>query len=126
MTVPPLWHYTCDHGRAAIGDIGRLVPARSLQPDGAPDYWTAHLVWLTDLAIPDRNALGLTMHLVTCDRMAYRYRVTDTVDVVPWWLLRRELPGPMTAEIETAHGSTPMHWWVSTRPVPAVFAPVDN
>jgi hypothetical protein len=23
--TPPLWHYTCDHGRAALGDLGTLV-----------------------------------------------------------------------------------------------------
>lgn len=107
-----LAHYTCVHGRKGIGDIGELHPG----PDG--------FVWLTDMLTPNRDALGLTMHYTTCDRTRYRYRVTvepDQAGIVHWPVIRRRLPALYVETIEGTTGARPMHWWVSTKPVPVRF-----
>lgn len=113
-----LYHYTCDHGYAALGDAGNLVPAYDLAPDRLEQWWPARLVWLTDLAVPDRDALGLTRRIARCDRTAYRYRVTDEADVSPWIRVRRSFPAE---ELEWQAGVRPRHWYVSGVPVPVVL-----
>lgn len=107
MTV--LYHYTCFHGNAAIiGDLGEIKPG----PDG--------LVWLTDMRVPIRDALGLTSRYITCDRMAYRWQV-EIVPEIAWWprWLRQASPewkkwGRM---LEMADGARPAHWYVAEIPV---------
>jgi hypothetical protein len=107
MTV--LYHYTCEHGRAGID--GLLVPG----PDG--------FIWLTDMAYPNRDALGLTMNYTRCDRTRYRYRVTDNSGAVPWTTVRRSARPAWREWIEEAPGVRPRHWWIAIDPVPVVLDP---
>lgn len=105
-----LWHYTCDHGRRHIGDVGALQPNRGR-------------VWLTDLAEPDRDALGLTMRLLTCDRTQHRYRVLDDAGAVPYHAVRlAEFTADQRDELETGGGLL-RHWWIATTPVPVMYDP---
>lgn len=85
-----LWHFTCGHGRDGITDSGMLIVNPFAASTGVPE-----LIWLTDLDVPIRDALGLTSNLLGCDRTAHRYRVTDTTGCVPWidWPHRRQHPG---------------------------------
>jgi len=124
MTAPPpLWHYTCDHGHEAIGEFGVLVPGRVLAPDRMPpDYWPADFVWLTDLARPNRDALGLTSWIIECDRTAHRYRAAWEVTIKPWVEVRRSVNSPES--LEAAEGARPRHWYVSRDPVAVRWAPL--
>lgn len=110
-----LWHFTCDDGHKQITDT--LRPNRGI-------------VWLTDLNMPIRDALGLTSHMLGCDRAAHRYRVTDDSACVKWVDSRlRHLIGPArehTLELESAPGARPMHWWVAEVPVPVVYDPIGG
>lgn len=110
-----LYHYTCDDGHAAIGKVGVLRPG----PDG--------LIWLTDMRTPNRDALGLTMHILKCDRTRHRYRVTDPSYAVPWIEYRKTLDDPWwRAELEFADGARPRHWFVTTAPVPVEYDPIPR
>jgi hypothetical protein len=116
----PLYHYTCAHTFAALGHGGTLKPARHLT-DAIPDeWWPADYVWATDLARPIRDALGLTQHLVTCDRTRFRYRVLEPWQFLPWMDLRPVAPNPSLLEVA---GTRPRHWWVCPFPVEAVYEP---
>lgn len=112
-----LWHYTCDHGRAALGESGWVVSARALGADTP----TGRYGWFTDLGTPIRDALGLTMALVTCDRTAHRYRVTDEAGVVRWASVRRDFPADWREDLEGGPGARPRHWWVAVDPVAVVL-----
>lgn len=127
-TREPLWHYTCDHGRAALGDAGTLLPLQVLKPDVRwhNDFdWLPELIWATDLEIPLRLALGLTMGLVACDRTAHRYRIIDPSGFARWtaWARERGVPRTAARELNFAEGAMPAHWYVSTDTVPVVYAP---
>lgn len=111
-----LYHYTCEHAALDIGERGTLRPHLGL-------------IWLTDLDVPMRDALGLTSNTLACDRTAFRYRVLDDTPCM-WWIgwsrLRQESWRPWVAELEAAPGVRPVHWWVSTAPVPVVADPTTN
>ena len=117
-----LWHYTCDHGRAGIGDRGYLVPGVMLT-DRVANLPCSRYVWLTDLAVPIRDALGLTGLIVKCDRVAHRYRVWDETTVRRWVDVARDVPRAIRENLESAPGARPAHWYVSEEPVPAVYDP---
>ena len=104
----PLYHFTCSHGRALIGSPGVLEP-----------HWG--FVWLTDLARPPREAVGLTSQILDCDRMEFRYRATANGTVVPWTTVRRRYPREWVEGLESAPGALLRHWYVSPVPVPAVL-----
>lgn len=111
--TPTLYHYTCEHGYQGIG----ASPAGVLLPN-------AGLVWLTDLDVPVREALGLTSHTLSCDRTAYRYRaIAALAHVRPWSQARRSVPRDVREALESAPGVLPMHWWVSAWPVLVQFDP---
>jgi hypothetical protein len=122
--VRTLWHYTCDHGRDAIGDRGNLVPLATLRPDKRMT-WQGRLVWLTDLERPQRDALGLTSHILNCDRTVHRYRVTDAALTRRWTSIARDLPRGYREALESAPGARPRHWWVSENPVPVEYDPIQ-
>lgn len=82
------------------------------------------LVWLTDLDAPARDALGLTSHLIDCDRTQHRYRVTDLTSVQHWLQVRRS--HPLRDELEHARGARPMHWYVSLLPVSVIYDPTNR
>lgn len=109
-----LWHYTCDHGHEKIQAQANLI----LRPSPVTG-----MLWLTDLNPAPRAALGLTMNLITCDRMKHRYLVTDTDGILPWVQLRRAVHPRLAAALEEADGVMPMHWWVSFQPLPARYVP---
>ena len=121
------WHYTCDHSREAIGEAGTLVPARLLNPTLPEWLWVGSFVWMTNLPHALAVSLGLTRHLIDCDRTAHRYRVTDDRDVQPWRDVRRQYTGEVDATLRDALESEPgirlSHWYVSTEPVPVVLDP---
>lgn len=127
-----LFHYTCQHGRDGIGNQGVAVPSSYLPEVRAKLAGTADdlrkfmgLVWFTDLAAPDRDALGLTMHSITCDRTQYRYIHFGTAGLVQWVHVRKAFSERVRASLEEAPGAMPMHWWVSTGPVPVSFSPIE-
>lgn len=119
-----LYHYTCEHSHLLLGDgEATLVPADldAVAPGRTP--WTAYLVWLTDMRVPVREALGLTSHTLTCDRTQYRYRVTSRGDIEWWPHFARALLPSQRRLLEEEPGARPMHWWVSGSPVPVVYDP---
>lgn len=106
-----LYHYTCgQHGRPGIEVAKTVCPAP--QP-----LLRKNLAWFTDLALPDRWALGLTNSSLCCDRTEYRVTVnTPGTTVVPWWHWCRGVVQPVLREILELEGLC-MHWWVSEAPV---------
>lgn len=118
--LPELFHFTCDHSRAGINLSGRLVPMRSPLTGGLG------LVWLTDLPTPNRDALGLSSVLLTCDRTQFRYVVVDAIDVVPWMEYRRQAPHGLVSVLESVPGVRPRHWFVSEVDVPVRYAPLQE
>lgn len=129
MPEPPLWHYTCEHGRAALGDAGLLLPMsdpRRTDISGRvvePFAWLMDLVWCTDLDVPVVAALGLTMDTIGCDRTRHRYRVVDPAGLMPWHRYARELTRRQRVSLEAQRGGMPAHWWVATGAVPVVYDP---
>jgi hypothetical protein len=99
-----LYHYTCKHSIEQIEKDGYLKPHLGL-------------VWATDLFPPVREALGLTSHLLKCDRMEAAYTL-DSSNMMRWMDFRKHLPGWYRERLESADGAMPVHWWVSTRKVP--------
>jgi hypothetical protein len=119
MTELTLYHYTCRHGRAALGRSGLVLPASQLTTRAVP--WPAMFAWFTDLAEPDPHALGLTSYLVKCDRTAHRYRVTDATDVATWLRVARNLTRAQRDTLELEPGARPLLWYVATTAVPVVL-----
>jgi hypothetical protein len=131
-----LWHYTCDHGHQGIGTEGQLLPPTTLDPmlilkaravmgHGPAVSLFLSLVWLTDLEEPDREGLGLTMRLITCDRTRHRYRVTEPHICKPYKGIRKLLPMTMRAELEQVPHARPDHWWIAFEPVAVTYDPVQ-
>ena len=103
-----LYHYTCAHR------VNQIRTSGVLRPNGV----VFCLVWLTDMELPDRLALGLTSQILRCDRT--EYRVTVDTDAARWVDYARNVPLEARRALEFAPGALPMHWWVSTEPVPVV------
>lgn len=126
-----LWHYTCDHTRAALGDSGRLISALAQIDAAKTADWPkwkrtiSGLIWLTDLDVPIRDALGLTMNTIGCDRTRHRYRVVNYT-AIRYSVARRDLPKRLRDELESAPGAMPMHWWFAWTPVPVVYDPATT
>ncbi len=118
-----LYHFTCEHGRSALGAGGDLLPMRDILGEARVIPWPGEFLWLTDLSTPDREGLGLTMRLTKCDRTRYRYRVTDDTAVLPWHKVARALARGDRLDLEAVHGARPAHWFVAAEPVPAVYDP---
>lgn len=114
MTI--LYHYTCGHTRVKLGSR-----TATLRPNTVPGLMSP-LVWLTDLDKPIADALGLTSLLLLCDRTEHRYRVTDNTSAARWISVRRR--HPLRHALESAPGARPMHWWVSSLPVPVIYDPL--
>lgn len=123
-----LYHYTDDKGHELIGDDGEIVPLGLLLDKKQARYlpmWGREmlaLVWLTDLDVPHKEALGLTSYTLDADRTAHRYRVTGGRSV-PWLSIRRLFDPRMVNHLESATGALPAHWYVAVAPVPVVYAP---
>lgn len=125
MSVPTvLYHYTCDDGARMIGPTGRLRPNQhTLLPDLPP------IVWLTDLASPDRDGLGLTSSTLTCDRTAHRYevRVVNPAAFHHWPWLRDHGPFQLDPDVIATleRFGKPDHWWVTMLRVQARRTPSE-
>jgi len=105
-----LYHYACSHSAAGIRADGFLRPhAQVLLGD-------VKLVWLTDMEVPDADALGLTSWTLRCDRTEHRFEVD--YDAQRWVSYARGLTPEQRWALEIAPGARPMHWWVSTESVP--------
>lgn len=108
--VGTLYHFTCEHGYTGIEKTRTILPNRHAYLRGL-----GPLIWLTDLADPDVDAVGLSSEVVlTCDRLAYRYVVTSKA-CVPWSVVRMRAPVRAVTLLE-AYGK-PEHWWVARRPL---------
>lgn len=108
-----LWHFTCRHRAERIGRRGLLTPHHHPIIEDS-------LVWLTDLAVPDPELLGLTSTFIACDRTEVRYRVTDPSVATPWVELRAQYDPRLVSQLEAFRA--PHHWWVSRLEVPVVRA----
>ena len=104
---PLLYHYSCDHGARGIrADGGLRGNVHPLLTE------VGRIIWLTDMDVPDRLALGLTSNLIRCDRTAHRFTV-QTELARHWPSAARELCGPAARrELDMSYGARPMHWWV--------------
>lgn len=106
-----LYHFTCDHGRDGIAQTGILLPRiHPFMPHLGP------LLWLTDVAVPTPEAVGLTSRSLTCDRLSYRYCVRTSA-ALPWSQIRARANADVVATLES-YGH-PEHWWVARRPLTA-------
>lgn len=118
MTGPTLYHYTCEHAAAEIRKDGTLKPSSNPR---------IPMLWLTDLEIPDRLGLGLTMKTLKCDRLAHRFMVSEPFEVYRWIDVRRSWIGTpawkWVQAIEATEGALPRHWYVTKAPQHAVELP---
>lgn len=119
MTQKILYHYTCSHVRERLGKKG------TLRPHPQPWLGGVRLIWLTDMATPDRAALGLTSVLLSCDRTQVRYQVTGSSGaVVPWGEWARQHQVPVDQQMTLEAGRQPARWWVAEGPVRVRLAPL--
>lgn len=109
-----LWHYTCDHGLQGIKASGWVVIPAAAQL-GSLQGTPGEFAWFTDLSHPLREGLGLTSTILACDRTEHRLRVLDSAPIVPWTKVRRSWG--WAAELESAPGARPAHWYVAAEPV---------
>lgn len=71
-----LYHYTCGHAVPLIRAAGHLIRTteqpwfrpESLRRIPAGGRWLPGVLWFTDLDVPHRYGLGLTMDTLRCDR----------------------------------------------------------
>lgn len=101
-----MYHYTCDHGYEGILRDGEVRPNPHTK-----------VSWFTDLPTPDVSALGLTSHILDCDRTTHRFRATHLGALVSFaevWRGPDVLPGE------------PDHWWVAFTNVPVVLDEVAD
>lgn len=105
--MSPLYHYTCIDGHRGITNDGGLIRPGI---DG--------LVWLTDMAVPIPDALGLTRVLIPCDRTQYRWTVPHHA-AQHFSRYRRANPARehLWLALIYAPGARPAHWWVTEEPV---------
>lgn len=110
-----LWHFTCSHGRRAIGKRGLLIPQIRHPLLGV------RVIWLTTEAAPDRQATGLGMTYTTCDRMEYRYRVLQPERCLRWLASPFRVVSPADAVTDLEMYGDPEHWWVTAVPTMAAL-----
>ncbi len=110
MSIPDLYHFTCDHGHKGISRTKILLPnIHPLMKNLGP------LLWLTDFAEPStKESVGLTSTWMICDRLAYRYIVRCKA-AVHWSEIRGRAPKEVVETLES-YGQ-PEHWYVVRRPV---------
>ena len=114
-----LYHYTCEHWAMMIGPAGVLRPW--YQP-----FLGIGLVWLTDMAEPDREALGLTSSMLMCDRTEHRYRVTSAADIEPWLLFPSHAADDEFLALFESPPRQPARWFVSRHDVAVVLDDIGH
>lgn len=102
-----LYHYTCSDSAKHIDEDGFLRPWPQIQLPGRPI-----LVWLTDMAEPDPQLLGLSMSHISCDRTAFRYEADNEIAAIPWrtWAAVHAVPYEKRVELEADRA--PDQWFV--------------
>ena len=123
------YHYTCDHGREDIGDQGELLSLALLRPKAllsAGEDWVLRrqLIWVTDLAEPDIEGLGLTSETLTCERWRHRYRITNERPIQRFSDMQHRFSAYVQASL-LAGNARPEHWFVSWVPLPVVYEPIE-
>lgn len=108
-----LFHFTCDHGHDAIGKRGEL------RPMAEHPFLHVKVVWLTTESSPDPEQTGLTRRIAKCDRMKYRYVVSDVRACRPWLDSPERAAAPPGAVADLESYGDPEHWWIASDPVPA-------
>lgn len=130
-----LYHFTCDHAYAKIGEAGQLLPAINLARKAdrlaimrdTNSRMTSQVVWMTTAHRPSRWELGLTRFLTCCDRMQHRYRVTEELVLMrPWSDVRLDWPRSVVVELEMDPRCLPASWWVSRGPVSVEYSPIPS
>ena len=110
-----MYHYTCEHGHAGLGDGGWTLP-----------NWNpiigAHLTWFTDMDTPDRDTLGLTSEtgLLSCDRLTYRYKTvhpTGDGDIYPWLNSSEQAQTSPHTQADMQRFGDPARWFIARRQV---------
>lgn len=109
-----LYHYTCAHGAKGITRRGMIRPAPHPL---LPGY---RIVWLTDMATPDRNGLGLTSEYLACDRLAFRY-VVEAEDAESWNAFTARVAVPLAVRLYLEEGRLVDRWFVLERSVLGVL-----
>jgi hypothetical protein len=79
------------------------------------------VLWLTTEATPDRERTGLTMDRIACDRMEYRYVVSDLSRCRPWLTSPERAAASRRAVEDLESLGDPEHWWITDQPVRARF-----
>jgi hypothetical protein len=111
-----LYHFTCRHSKSDIGTFNCLLIPQIRHP-----LLGCKVTWLTTEASPDRLAMGLTLDRINCDRMEYRYVVTDLTQCRPWiGSPERDAAAPRTVADLESLGDVE-HWWIADQPVRARF-----
>jgi hypothetical protein len=116
-----LYHFTCAHGRRAIGTGPNALLVPHLHP-----MLGKKVLWLTVEAAPDRSETGLTATFISCDRMQHRYVVTKLENCRPWIGSpeRDGLPPDVLHAFEIrddGQHARPDQWWISDVPVSARY-----
>lgn len=116
--TPALYHFTCEHGREGIARTGTLIPRTHpfMQHLGP-------LLWLTDLAEPTPESVGLTSTTLSCDRLAHRF-IVQSHAAVRWTEIRRMVPRDVVESLEAF--SKPAHWWIVRRPLTSSEFSLDD
>jgi len=111
-----LYHFTCKHSKSDIGTSNCLLIPMIRHP-----LLDCKVLWLTTEATPDRERTGLTMDRINCDRMEYRYVVSD-LSRCRAWLASIERTTALKRAIDDLESlGDPEHWWITDQPVRARF-----
>jgi hypothetical protein len=110
-----LYHFTCIDGYRRIGRHNCL-----LIPQGPhPLLNNIRVIWLTTLPVPDQETTGLGRVRTTCDRMAFRYVVTDPRGCTPWLGSPERAAAPADSLEALESYGDPEHWWITSTPLRA-------
>lgn len=113
-----LYHFCCSHSKRKIGTYNCLLIPQCVHP-----LLGCNVTWLTTESEPDRQKTGLGNNtgLTRCDRMAFRYMVTDVSACRPWLTsIERAAARPNVIRDLESFGD-PEHWWITERPIRATF-----
>jgi hypothetical protein len=113
-----LYHFCCGHSKQAIGTSNCLLIPQIRHP-----LLGCKVTWLTTQAEPDRYATGLGNNtgLVPCDRMEFRYVVTDLSKCRPWLDSPERVRAPEAIVTDLEFFGDPEHWWIADCPIRARF-----
>lgn len=116
MKPERLYHFTCTHGQRRIGRVNCLLIPQIEHP-----LLGCKVTWLTTEAEPDREATGLGHHFTRCDRMEFRYIVTDLRDCRRWLTSFERKASPPGSLTDLESYGDPEHWWIADCAIPAAF-----